>query len=102
MRSAGIRVVSSSFDSHSMPHSSTLNSIKNDHGVHRGVSLSEQLCSILGSSMSPEGSDAVWLCNLSEWPAYSILGGPVPIVNCPSFSQVRQTLSHVINRIQNL
>lgn len=101
VRTSGMRVMTSSFESHSIPHSSTFNSIKNDHGVHRGVSLSEQLCAILGSNMSPEGSEAVWLCNLSEWPAYSVLGGPVPIVNCPSFSQVRQTLSHVINRIQN-
>lgn len=101
VRTSGMRVMTSSFESHSIPHSSTFNSIKNDHAVHRGVSLSEQLCSILGSNMSPEGSEAVWLCNLSEWPAYASLGGPVPIVNCPSFSQVRQTLSHVINRIQN-
>lgn len=101
-RSTGMRGVSSSFDSHTIPHSSTLNSMKNEHGVHRGSSLSEQLCSILGSSMSPVGIEAVWLCNLSEWPTYSCLVGSVPIVNCPSFSQVRQTLSHVINRIQNL
>lgn len=101
VRTSGMRVMTSSFDSHSIPHSSTLNSIKNDHAVHRGVSLSEQLSAILGTSMSPEGSEAVWLCNLSEWPAYATLGGPVPLVNCPSFSQVRQTLSHVINRIQN-
>lgn len=96
------RVMTSSFESHSIPHSSTLNSIKApDHGVHRGVSLSEQLCSILGTDMSPKGCEAIWLCNLTEFPAYSVLGGPVPIVNCPSFSQVRQSLSHVINRIQN-
>lgn len=101
VRTSGMRVMTSSFDSHSIPHSSTLNSIKNDHAVHRGVSLSEQLCSILGSTMSTDAKDAVWLCNLSEWPAYATLGGPVHIVNCPSFSQVRQTLSHVINRIQN-
>ncbi|KAF1750468.1 hypothetical protein GCK72_017018 [Caenorhabditis remanei] len=111
VRTAGMRVMTSSFDSHSqmIPHSSTLNSIKNDQttpgpsttAVHRGVSLSEQLSAILGTNMSPDGSDAVWLCNLSEWPAYATLAGPVPLVNCPSFSQVRQTLSHVINRIQN-
>ncbi|PIC28126.1 hypothetical protein B9Z55_020146 [Caenorhabditis nigoni] len=101
VRTSGMRVMTSSFDSHSIPHSSTFNSIRNDHGVHRGVSLSEQLCAILGTSMSSEGKEAVWLCNLSEWPVYATLGGPVPIVNCPSFSQVRQTLSHVINRIQS-
>ncbi|CAI5450425.1 unnamed protein product [Caenorhabditis angaria] len=96
-----IRLISNSFDnSTNLTHSTTFGSIL-DRKTTNFSSLTEQLAQLNLGSSSCDGEIAVWLCNLQDFPHFAQLSPHLNLINCPNSLCVKQTINHVVMRIQN-
>ncbi|CAD6193850.1 unnamed protein product [Caenorhabditis auriculariae] len=68
--------------------------------VTRGTSFSDKLSSLLDSDLSRHG-DVVWISGALENCFLPSLTSSLPLVICTSSQNIRQTIVHIVNKIQN-